>query len=120
MSIFSHVLEPRSGKPLPIVPFAEWNAVVAKAAAAAGTTDESFKRFPSTKIQNTFDGMMGADEGLRRGDGIVDEEVEAGGMARMSTKKAEGLSESLRSTETLGEEHIGKWVAYWEKRGLFI
>src|SRR5947208_748374 len=67
MSIFADVLKSRSGgKTLPLVPFSEWNAKVAAAAASASSPDEAFKRFPSTKIQGTIDGMNHADEEVRK------------------------------------------------------
>lgn len=121
MSIFADVLKTRTGgKALPLVPFSEWSAKVAAAATSATSADEAFKRFPSTKIQGTVDGMNHADEEVRKLDREVGVEVEAGGMARMNTAKTEELSETFRNTEPLGEAHIGKWVSYWEARGLFV
>lgn len=121
MSIFAEVLKYQTGgKTLPIVLFSEWNAKVTAAAAASPSPDEAFRRFPSTKIQGTVDGMNRADEEVRKLGREVGVEVEAGGMARMSTTKTEGLSATFRNTEALGETHIGKWVGYWEKCGLFV
>ena len=115
MLISADVLKSRTGrKALPLVPFSKWNAKVTAAVASASSTDEAFKRFPSTKIQSTIDGMNHADEEMRKLNREVAVEVEAGGMARMSTRKTESLSDTFKNTELLGEVHIEKWVTYWE------
>ena len=104
------------------MPLSEWNAKVTAAAASASalSADEAFKQFPSTKIQGTIDGMNHADEEIRKLNREIGVEVEAGGMARMSTTKTKQLSETFRNTEVLDAAHIAKWVTYWENRGLFV
>ncbi|KAH7318802.1 hypothetical protein B0J17DRAFT_633963 [Rhizoctonia solani] len=108
----------RTGSELHIVRFDEWNKQVAKAAAAfTGSGSDRYKRFPSTKIQCTVDGMVQADIELRlSGDAS---NVESGGTSRLDTTAAEALSNTLKSTPELDMAYVEKWVEYWESRGLF-
>ncbi|KAF8602109.1 hypothetical protein BDV93DRAFT_584181 [Ceratobasidium sp. AG-I] len=95
----SSILGPQTGgKGLPLVPFGMWNAKSAAAAAPTPSADEAFKRFSSTKIQGMIDGMNYPDQEIRELNREVGVEVEAGGMAKMSTTKAEGLSGAFRDT----------------------
>ncbi|KAH7330580.1 hypothetical protein B0J17DRAFT_632360 [Rhizoctonia solani] len=118
MSAFSDVLASRTGSALPIVEFGEWNKRVTESAVAfQGSDADRYKRFPSTKIQGTMDGMAYADQVLRAGDG--DEGAESGGTVRLVTTRAEQASEGLRNTPRLGRGHVEKWVKYWEAKGIF-
>ncbi|QRW09275.1 AMP binding enzyme [Ceratobasidium sp. AG-Ba] len=120
VTMFSHALQERRGKQLELVPLAEWNTKVVAAASGVNSADESFRRYPSTKIQTTVDAMVHSDEQVRTGTPVANEQFEVAGMARLSTKKAEVLSETLRNARQLGKEHVAAWVAYWEKHGLFV
>ncbi|QRV95000.1 AMP binding enzyme [Ceratobasidium sp. AG-Ba] len=120
MRMFSHIFEERGNKRLGLMPLAEWNQKVVEAASAISLADEAFKRYPSTKIQTTVDGMTHSDEQVRGAGAPMDGEFEAGGMARMSTTKAVGLSKALEKVEPLSEEHVRAWVVYWKERGLFL
>ncbi|KAG8701412.1 hypothetical protein FRC08_004090, partial [Ceratobasidium sp. 394] len=118
-SIFSQSLKARNqDQLLPMEPFSEWNERVASAASAFdGPESERYKRFPSTKIQSTIEGMTRADEYLRSKG--VETGAESGGTARLDTSEAEMLSESLKNAPQIGQEHVEKWVEYWGKKGLF-
>ncbi|CAE6464920.1 unnamed protein product, partial [Rhizoctonia solani] len=119
MNAFSQSLTSRTGSQLPIVRFDEWNKRVVKAAASfKGSESDRYKRFPSTKIQSTVDGMVLADDELRSREQVGN--VEAGGTVRLDTTVAEEFSETFKSTVELGKEHVQKWVRYWEAKGLFI
>ncbi|QRV95005.1 hypothetical protein RhiJN_23023 [Ceratobasidium sp. AG-Ba] len=75
--------------PLLLVQATEWNAKVAKAAEQLGSPQESFKRYPITKIQGKIDGMMRLDEQARKFKApAMDELLEGGGLPMMSTTKA--------------------------------
>ncbi|KAG8707499.1 hypothetical protein FRC08_000465 [Ceratobasidium sp. 394] len=101
-----------------MVPFTEWNECVASAALTFdGPENERYKRFPSTKIQSTIEGMTRADEYLRSQGAEI--KAESGGAVRLDTCKAEVLSQSLKSARQIGREHVEKWIGYWEKKGLF-
>ncbi|KAF8749968.1 Male sterility protein [Rhizoctonia solani] len=66
MNAFSASLVPRTNSQLPVVRFGEWNKLVIEAAASfKGSEGDRYKRFPSTKIQSTVDGMVLADDELR-------------------------------------------------------
>ncbi|KAG8734982.1 hypothetical protein FRC10_011138 [Ceratobasidium sp. 414] len=119
-SIFAQSLKSlNKDQPLPIVPFSEWNERVASAASAfRGSESDRYKRFPSTKIQSTIEGMIHADEELRSKGAEVG--VESGGTARLDTSEAEGLSQTLKNAPQIGQGHVEKWVGYWEKKGLFV
>ena len=100
------------------VAFREWNERVTNAASAfRGSETDRHKRFPSTKVQSTFDRIVYVSEGLKSGDDVAN--MEAGGTARLDTQQAEKLSDSLSKVSRLGREHVERWVGYWEKRGLF-
>ncbi|KAG8784498.1 hypothetical protein FRC12_018624 [Ceratobasidium sp. 428] len=119
--IFAQVLEARGkdDQAISLVPFTEWNQRVTSAASAfVGSESDRYKRFPSTKIQGTIDGMVYADTELQSKGANIG--VESGGTARLDTSEAERLSEMLKNTPKLGQEHVEKWIAYWEKRGLFV
>ncbi|CAE6506561.1 unnamed protein product [Rhizoctonia solani] len=118
MRAFSVSIRSRTGSELHVVHFDEWNKQVAEAAVAfKGSESERYKRFPSTKIQGTVDGMVQADNELRLcEDASI---VESGGTPRLDTTTAEALSNTLRSTPELDMAHVEKWVEYWESRGLF-
>ncbi|QRV80473.1 acetyl-CoA synthetase-like protein [Ceratobasidium sp. AG-Ba] len=120
MRMFSHIFEEGGNKRLELMPLAEWNQKVVEAASAISLADEAFKRYPSTKIQTTIDGMTHSDQQVRGTGSPLDDEFEAGGMARMSTTKAVGLSKALEKVGPLSQEHVRAWVAYWEERGLFL
>ncbi|KEP48049.1 putative acetyl-CoA synthetase-like protein [Rhizoctonia solani 123E] len=118
MNAFSQSLAPRTGSQLPIVRFDEWNKCVVEAAASfKGSESDRYKRFPSTKIQSTVDGMVLADDELRSREHIGN--VEAGGTVQLDTTVAAEFSETFKSTAELGKEHVQKWVGYWEAKGLF-
>jgi hypothetical protein len=119
MDRFSRVVTSRAKFALPIVPFKEWNIrVIESAESFNGSESERYKRFPSTKIQSTIDGMVRADEELRSRSKLGD--VESTGIVRLNTSKAERLSEALRSVRELGQEHVEKWIEYWEAKELFV
>ncbi|KAG9126236.1 hypothetical protein FRC07_004316 [Ceratobasidium sp. 392] len=106
------------GRILPVVPFNEWNERVKSAALAfEGSQSDRFRRFPSTKIQGTMEALADADQKLRSQ--TVDVSIEAVGFPLLDTSEAERLSETLRSTAQLCEEHVEKWIGYWAKMGLF-
>ncbi|KAG9126234.1 hypothetical protein FRC07_004314 [Ceratobasidium sp. 392] len=120
-SIFAQTLKSRNNdtQPLPLVPFREWNQRVTTVASTfVGSESDRYRRFPSTKIQSTIEGMVQADEELQlQGTKLG---AESGGTARLDTSKAEGLSEALKNAPEIGQEHVEKWVKYWEKKGLFV
>ncbi|CAE6494569.1 unnamed protein product [Rhizoctonia solani] len=119
MQAFSHSLASYTGSRLPIVNFEEWNKRVVEAAASfEGSESDRFKRFPSTKIQSTVDGMVLADNELRSRGKIGN--VEAGGTVQLDTTITQELSEAFKSTPELGNEHVRNWVGYWEANGLFV
>ncbi|QRV95029.1 L-aminoadipate-semialdehyde dehydrogenase [Ceratobasidium sp. AG-Ba] len=121
MSGFSNALQSGRDLSLPLVPLSEWNTKVVTAAARAGSPEEAFRRYPSTKIQATIDGMIHLDKQVRdSGAAVSGGLLEAGGAVVMSTTKAMELSATLSEAEPLGEEHIRAWVAYWKKQGLFV
>ncbi|CUA71917.1 L-aminoadipate-semialdehyde dehydrogenase [Rhizoctonia solani] len=119
MNAFSHSLASRTASQLPIVRFDEWNKRVVEAAASfKGSESDRYKRFPSTKIQSTVDGMVLADDELRSREEVGN--VEAGGTVRLDTTVAAEFSETFRRTPELGKEHVQKWAEYWEAKGLFV
>ncbi|QRW09278.1 AMP binding enzyme [Ceratobasidium sp. AG-Ba] len=121
MSGFSNTLQSGRDLSLPLVQLSLWNTQVITAAARARSPEEAFRRYPSTKIQATIDGMIYLDERAQNSGATVSGGLlEAGGTVVMSTTKAMELSTTLREAEPLGEEHIRAWVAYWEKQGLFV
>lgn len=120
ISLFSNVLcsLAESKESLPSIPFGEWNELVRSAASAfQGSEADRHKRFPSTKIQSTFDGIAHISEVLQSGERGKD--VDAAGMARLDTTQAEKLSENLRDVPRLGRDHVEQWVGYWKRNGLF-
>ncbi|CCO32669.1 hypothetical protein BN14_06732 [Rhizoctonia solani AG-1 IB] len=119
MDAFSASLASRTNSQLPIVRFDEWNKRVVEAATSfKGSESDRYKRFPSTKIQSTVDGMVLADDELRSREEA--ENAEAGGTVRLDTTVAEELSETLKTTPELGKEHVQKWTNYWGSKGLFV
>ncbi|KDN41199.1 hypothetical protein RSAG8_07613, partial [Rhizoctonia solani AG-8 WAC10335] len=119
INAFSQSLTSRTGSQLPIVRFDEWNKRVVEAAESfKGSESDRYKRFPSTKIQSTVDGMVLADDELRSRGEVGN--AEAGGTVRLDTTVAEDFSETFRSTPELGREHVQKWVDHWEAKGLFV
>lgn len=119
MSAFSVALSSRTNGPLPLVQFSKWNNKVTESAASfEGSESERYKRFPSTKIQSTVDGMVRADEELRsRGE---TQGVESTGTVHLGTTMAEKLSEALSGAPKLGKDYVEKWAGYWEVKGLFV
>ncbi|QRV95150.1 AMP binding enzyme [Ceratobasidium sp. AG-Ba] len=120
MSMFGHALQPLSNRPLPLIPFSQWNSRVAEAASAASSADQSLKQFPSTKIQHIIDGMVLADETLRIGrvvGGYTD--IEAGGIACLDMTKALSISDNLGRAEPIEIGDVQKWIRYWKDKGLF-
>ncbi|KAF8751588.1 Male sterility protein [Rhizoctonia solani] len=116
MNALSASLVPLVNSQLPIVGFEEWNKRVAEAAESfKGSESDRYKRFPSTKIQSTIDGMVLADKELQSHDGV--EHVESCGTVRLNTKVAEEFSRVLETTPQLGDEHVQKWISYWELKG---
>ncbi|GAB1525258.1 hypothetical protein RhiTH_008416 [Rhizoctonia solani] len=119
MNALSASLVPLVNSQLPIVGFEEWNKRVAEAAESfKGSESDRYKRFPSTKIQSTIDGMVLADKELQSHDGV--EHVESCGTVRLNTKVAEEFSRVLETTPQLGDEHVQKWISYWGTKGLFV
>ncbi|KAH7318820.1 hypothetical protein B0J17DRAFT_584211 [Rhizoctonia solani] len=119
MNAFSQSLASRTGSQLPIVRFEEWNNSVVEAAGTfKGSESDRYKRFPSTKIQSTVDGMVLADNELRSRGEVGN--VESGGTVRLDTTVAEAFSKTFKFTPELGKEHVQKWVGYWESKGLFV
>ncbi|KAJ1302971.1 hypothetical protein OPQ81_003262 [Rhizoctonia solani] len=107
MNAFSTSLASRTGSQLPIVPFEDWNKRVVEAAASLkGSESDRYKRFPSTKIQSTVDGMVLADNELRSRGQVGN--VESGGTVRLDTTVAEKFSETFKSTSEVGNEHVQK------------
>lgn len=100
-----------------IVPFGEWNKRVSSAASAfQGSERDRYRRFPSTRIQGTFDRIVHAGNAPKDGEQDI---IEAGGVTRLDTTQAEELSEALRDTPGLGMKYVKQWVGYWD-RGLFV
>ncbi|GAB1517035.1 hypothetical protein RhiTH_000078 [Rhizoctonia solani] len=119
MNAFSASLVPRTNSQLPVVRFGEWNKLVIEAAASfKGSEGDRYKRFPSTKIQSTVDGMVLADDELRSREEVGN--VQSGGTVRLNTAVAEEFSQVLKTTPELGKEHVQKWTDYWGSKGLFI
>ncbi|KAF8601146.1 acetyl-CoA synthetase-like protein [Ceratobasidium sp. AG-I] len=119
INLFAGALESRTeGKQVfSIVSFREWSERVRSAASAfRGSDTDRNRRFPSTKIQTTFDSIERAGNEVRG----EDKEVEAGGTARLSSIRAEELSRNLRDVPRIGKEHVERWVGYWENTGLFV
>ncbi|CAE6377482.1 unnamed protein product [Rhizoctonia solani] len=104
---------------LPIIRFDEWNKRAVEAAASfKGSESDRYKRFPSTKIQSTVDGMVIADDELRSREEATN--AESGGTVRLDTTVAEEFSETLKTAPELGKEHVQKWTGYWGSKGLFV
>ncbi|KAF8738313.1 Male sterility protein, partial [Rhizoctonia solani] len=119
MNALSASLVPLVNSQLPIVGFEEWNKRVAEAAESfKGSESDRYKRFPSTKIQSTIDGMVVADKELQSHEEV--EHVESCGTVRLNTKVAEEFSRVLETTPQLGDEHVQKWISYWGTKGLFV
>ncbi|GAB1528524.1 hypothetical protein RhiTH_011718 [Rhizoctonia solani] len=119
MNALSASLVPLVNSQLPIVGFEEWNKRVAEAAESfKGSESDRYKRFPSTKIQSTIDGMVLADKELQSHEEV--EHVESCGTVRLNTKVAKEFSRVLETTPQLGDEHVQKWIRYWGTKGLFV
>lgn len=121
MRIFIDVLGSRtgSGPALSVLPTREWNErVVSAASTFEGSRRDRYKRFPSTRIQDTCDRVIWADEILRNSDKGVNSEAYVG-TGKCELNQAIRLSESLRYAPSLGRVHVEKWASYWEKNGLF-
>ncbi|KAF8751541.1 Male sterility protein [Rhizoctonia solani] len=119
MNALSASLVPLVNSQLPLVGFEEWNKRVAEAAESfKGSDSDRYKRFPSTKIQSTIDGMVLADKALQSHEEV--EHVESCGTVRLNTKVAEEFSRVLETTPQLGDEHVQKWISYWGAKELFV
>lgn len=106
------------GQSLTVVPFSEWNErVISQASVFEGPESERYKKYPTTKIQDIFDGFARADMALR--DSANHGDVDAGGTVELDTSQAQELSQTLREAPILGREHADKWVSYWRKWALF-
>ncbi|KAG8735999.1 hypothetical protein FRC10_009928 [Ceratobasidium sp. 414] len=120
IEIFAKVLDSRApnGVKLEVVPFGEWNDKVIKASSTfRGPEDQKYRRFPSTKVQDVFDGMTESPHRVqRRGSGS---HIETGGTALLDTTEGQKLSCTLKNAPKLGRVDVERWVAYWERRGLF-
>lgn len=118
MTAFAQVIKAQTEQDLPLLPLEEWNKRVAQASAATDVTSR-YQHFPSTKIQETVDGMSQADQVAR---GLYEtkvDETEAVGAPRLQTLISERLSSTLSSLPTLGHGDVAGWLAYWGRAGLF-
>lgn len=118
IGIFEDLLKYRAGinQALSILSFREWNErVISAASRVDGPRHNSYKQFPSTKIQHVFDKMAHANEALLNSEDGVNAEA-CIGTAKLDVNQATRLSKSLRDAPSLGKEHVEKWVSYWEKR----
>ncbi|KAG9080825.1 hypothetical protein FRC06_006119, partial [Ceratobasidium sp. 370] len=118
IEMFAEVLNLRtpSGAKLNIVPFGEWNDKVTKAASTfTGLEDQKYKKFPSTKIQDVFDGMIQSMHGMWPQDN--GSYAEAGGTAFLDMTEAQQLSSILRDAPRLSQAYVERWVTYWEGKG---
>ncbi|KAG9073882.1 hypothetical protein FS749_014597 [Ceratobasidium sp. UAMH 11750] len=107
-----------NGTKLEIAPFGEWNEMVTRAASNfEGSEEQKYRRFPSTKIQDVFEGMIQSIHGVRSSD--IGSHAEAGDTALLDMAEAQKLSHTLENAPKLGRVYVLRWVTYWERRGLF-
>ncbi|KAG8748024.1 hypothetical protein FRC10_009776 [Ceratobasidium sp. 414] len=119
MRAFVQTTKALVGQDLSLLPFGEWNQVVAQAASSCNPTS-AHQRFPSTAIQATFDAVSQADALTRELRGVSSVEVEALGAPRLQTSVCASLSPTLGSIPALGNDNVARWMSYWENVGLFV
>ncbi|EPQ57812.1 acetyl-CoA synthetase-like protein [Gloeophyllum trabeum ATCC 11539] len=109
MGDVAQALSPESS-PLPVVPFEEWVAKIEEKALKA--EKEDYESIPAIRLLDFFRKLAEADKALQ----VTDKEdvVEAGGVARFSTAKAEALSEAIRTVGALTSADVKRWAAYWK------
>ncbi|TFK48709.1 putative aminoadipate reductase [Heliocybe sulcata] len=108
------IVDQGKSEPLPLVPFKQWIALLEKK--AAGATESDIKAMPAIKLLPFFQNMAVADEAIRASGQT---ETEAGGMPRFATHKAQAVSQTLRDAPELSAEDAERWIAYWNRKGLF-
>ncbi|KZT28824.1 putative aminoadipate reductase [Neolentinus lepideus HHB14362 ss-1] len=108
------VVDHGKSEPLPLVPFKQWITRLEKK--AAGATESDIKAIPAIKLLQFFQSMAQADEAIRAS-GKTD--MEAGGMPRFATQKAQAVSATLRDAPQLGVEDAERWITYWNRKGFF-
>lgn len=103
---------------LPLVPFSEW---VSKLEASANSLDQqgggaaSLRSNPSLALLDFYKHMGRAFEDAPKEFDV--EGKEAGGIARLSTDKSTGESESLKNAPTITEQDAKRWIGYWRAKG---
>ena len=107
----STALEPIAGKRLPLVPFSEWLAKL-----EAIPTSEMDK-VPGLKLIPFYSAIAKGDAAVRVADSSADRE--AGGQARLMTSKIQRVSETMGAVPAIGAADAPRWVAYWDRKGLF-
>ncbi|KAG9075520.1 hypothetical protein FS749_012798 [Ceratobasidium sp. UAMH 11750] len=120
IDMFAEVLSSHTsnGTKLEIVPFSQWNKKVTKAALTfEGPEGERYRKFPSTKIQDVFEGMIQSIHGIHSTD--IGSDAEAGGTVFLDMGEAQKLSHTLENAPKLSRVYVERWIAYWERRGLF-
>jgi hypothetical protein len=117
---------------LPVVPFADWFALLEKNAGGASKDDlvnivsaHVFSPFgdcrsrigqPGLKLLEFFRAMALGDQVTRQTrPGIT----EVGGMTNFSTAKSQHVSATMARMQPIGEAEAESWVQYWISKGSF-
>jgi len=103
-----------TSEPLPLVPFDEWVASLAKC--AADTSEANVRRVPAIKLLHFMGSLAQADTAIRQS-GRSD--VEAVGFSGFVTDIARRASKTMRELEPLSPSDVMMWVDYWESVGMF-
>ncbi|KAF8838002.1 putative nonribosomal peptide synthetase [Paxillus ammoniavirescens] len=96
----------------PIVPFADWFALLEKS--AEGASKDELAKIPGIKLLEFFRAMALGDQVTRqRWPGVT----EAGGMTNFSTTKSQRVSPTMAHMQPIGEAEAESWVRYWISKG---
>ncbi|KIK79350.1 hypothetical protein PAXRUDRAFT_36462 [Paxillus rubicundulus Ve08.2h10] len=99
---------------LPIVPFADWFALLEKS--AQGASKDDLAKIPGIKLLEFFRAMALGDQVThQRWPGVT----EAGGMTNFSTTKSQRVSQTMARMQPIGEADAESWVRYWISKGFF-
>lgn len=75
------------------------------------------ERVPGLKLLPFYRGIAKGDAALRAAGSSEDRE--SGGQARLMTSKIQRASETIGSVPPIGAGDAPRWVAYWDRKGLF-